>query len=197
LSKLATKQGKLFVISGPSGSGKTTLARGLLKDRTLKNKLAASVSFTTRPRRPGEKNGEDYFFISQKDFKQGLKEKKFLEWTKYLGYYYGTSRDFVQESLGEGRNMVLCLDVAGARQVKRIFPAETKTIFISSPVETLAQRIKQRCAKTKEEEIRKRTRLARREIAASGEYDYRIVNSKLDQSKKKIKEIIWRQLRTH
>ena len=91
------REGKIFVISGPSGSGKTTLRDCLLKDKKVKSLFAKSVSFTTREKRTAEIEGRDYFYISEKEFKKKLRAKKILEWTKYLGYYYATPRDFVSQ----------------------------------------------------------------------------------------------------
>ena len=120
--KADIKKGKIFVISGPSGSGKTTLAQSLLKDRKLKKKIARSVSFTTRPKRSGEKNRKDYFFIGKNDFKEKLKSKKILEWTRYLGYYYGTAKDFFEAQLVKSKAVVLCLDLKGAARIKKLYP---------------------------------------------------------------------------
>ncbi|MBU0709962.1 MAG: guanylate kinase, partial [Candidatus Omnitrophica bacterium] len=102
----------IFVISGPSGSGKTTLRDKLLEDQELiREGLTKSVSLTTRPRREGERNRQDYSFITEKQFKLKLKGKKILEWTKYLGYHYATPRDFVEQQLKRGKSVILCLDL--------------------------------------------------------------------------------------
>jgi len=97
--KSIKKQSFLFIVSGPSGSGKTTLASSVLKSPELKNRLIKSISLTTRPRRPGEKDKKDYFFVPEERFKKLLKAKKILEWTRYLGYYYATPKDFVESQL--------------------------------------------------------------------------------------------------
>jgi len=188
------KRGKIFVISGPSGSGKTTLLENLLKDKELKGKLAKSTSLTTRPKRSGEKSGEHYFFIKKDDFRERLKAKKILEWTKYLGYYYATPRDFVEEQLKKGKHIALCLDVKGASAVKKLYPRNTMTIFISAPsLDELKGRIEGRCNKTKKEEIRQRLRLARKEIEASSKYDYCLMNENLQQAVKGLRDIILRE----
>jgi guanylate kinase len=184
-------RGKIFVISGPSGSGKTTLIKGVLKDKRLKKKLVRSISFTTRPVRPVEKHKSDYFFISQAEFKRALRAKKILEWTKYLGYYYGTPKDFVDGHLNKLDGILLCLDVVGARKVKKIYPGNTVTIFVLPPsLDTLPKRIKQRCCGTDREEIKKRIQAAKEEIAASRKYDYKIVNRDLGLALKELKGII-------
>lgn len=138
------------MISGPSGSGKTTLANSLLSDKMLGRALVRSISFTTRPKRTGEKDHKDYFFITKEEFQQKLKNKKILEWTKYLGYYYGTSREFVDGELQKGKSIVFCLDLKGAVKLKEIYPKETVTVFVkASTFDELRQRISKRCSKTK------------------------------------------------
>lgn len=140
----------IFVISGPSGSGKTTLAGNLLKTKQLKHKLVKPVSFTTRPRRPDEKDGRDYFFIAEREFRQKKQEKKFLEWTRYLGYYYATSRDSLQRYLKQARHIILCLDLKGAFQIRKFYPKKTVLIFVMPPsLEALRQRIQIRRCQTK------------------------------------------------
>jgi len=187
--------GKIFVISGPSGSGKTTLVKAVLGDTLLKGKMARSVSFTTRPPRSGEKDTRDYFFISEQEFKKKLREKKILEWTNYLGYYYGTPQDFVEKQLRKSRGMIFCIDFKGTMRIRRIFPRDTVTIFIlPSSIEELSKRIHKRCSKTKEEEIQKRLRLAEREVALSKKYDYRLVNEDLDKTIGELKGIILQEL---
>lgn len=180
-------KGLIFVISGPSGSGKTTLLKNLLKDRQLKKKLTKSVSFTTRPKRSGEREKRDYFFITEPQFKQELKAKKILEWTRYLGYYYATPRDFVEKQLKKDKHIILCLDLKGASRVKRLYPGNTVLIFIIPPsLGTLRERIGRRCNKTKKEEIRKRLKLAKAELRACRRYDYCLVNKNLQQAVKEL-----------
>lgn len=189
--KVRRKSGLIFIISGPSGSGKTTLLKSLLEAKPLKNKLVKSISFTTRPKRWDEKNGKDYFFISEREFQQKRKDKKFLEWTRYLGYYYATPKDFIERYLGKGRHIVLCLDLKGALKIKRLYPNNTVTIFVMSPsLEALRERIKKRSKKIKSTEIRQRISLAKKELAAACRYDYRMVNKDLRGAVGELKEII-------
>lgn len=181
----------VFVVSGPSGSGKTTLLQGLLKDKKLSRKLAKSISLTTRPKRSNERQGRDYFFVSEKRFKQKLRAKKILEWTKYLGYYYATPKAFVDKKIAQGKHLILCLDFKGAQAVKKLYPKHAATIFVAPPsLGTLQKRIGQRCHKTRQEEIRQRLRLAKEEVRVASRYDYRIVNNKLEQAVKGLKKII-------
>ncbi|MFA5410725.1 MAG: guanylate kinase [Candidatus Omnitrophota bacterium] len=184
-------KGLIFVISGPSGSGKTTLASNIVKDKTLRKKLRKPVSFTTRFRRSKEKNGRDYFFISEKEFQKQRRGKKILEWTKYLGYYYATPRDFIERELKKGRHIILCLDLKGALKVKRLYSGNTITFFIMPPsLRELHKRIKKRCKRTKHEEVRRRLGLARREIQAARRYDYCLVNKNLREVTGRLKRII-------
>lgn len=189
------KGGLIFVISGPSGTGKTTLIKSLLKDKDIKRILKKSISFTTRPKRMNEKDGKDYFFITQDKFKELLKRKKILEWTKYLDYYYATPKDYLNEQLRKARHVVLCLDTKGAARIKRLYPHNTVTIFILPPkIETLRQRIRLRSKRAREKNLLKRLSLAKREIAASVGYDYRIVNDDLRVALKKLKDIVTGQI---
>jgi len=191
------KQGLIFIISGPSGSGKTTLAEKLLGNKTLKNKLARSISFTTRPRRSGEQDKKDYFFISEKRFQQEQKAKKIIEWTKYLGYYYATPKEFIERQLNKAKHIILCLDLKGAFTVKRQYPENTVTVFVLPPsLDTLLHRITARCNKTKEEEVKQRLTLAQQELSAADKYDYCVVNKDLNQAVKQLQGIILNEV-TH
>jgi guanylate kinase len=189
------KKGLIFVVSGPSGSGKTTLLEKVLRDRKLKKGLIKSVSFTTRKARSQERDKRDYFFITEKEFKRKLRAKKILEWTKYLGYYYATPKDFVEKELKAGRHIILCLDLRGALKIKRLYPKNTVTIFILPPsLATLKTRIKGRCVKTKDEEIRQRLVLAREELSVCHKYDYCLVNKHLPQAIKQLRGTIIKEI---
>jgi len=184
-------RGKIFVISGPSGSGKTTLAASLLKDPDLRLKLCRSISVTTRLPRTGEHNKRDYFFIGEAEFKRRLKAKKILEWTTYLGYYYGTDKDFVEDRLLRYEGIVLCLDVVGAMRLKRMYQKRAVTIFVLPPSrKELYRRIRQRSSSTPEHEIAGRLAVARDEIKAAKDYDYRLVNRDLTKAIERLKRIV-------
>jgi guanylate kinase len=194
-SSVRTKKGIVFVLSGPSGSGKTTLAQALLKDKKFYGILEKSVSFTTRPRRRGEKDGRDYFFINEPEFRLARKAQKVLEWTRYLGYYYGTARDFVDSRLENFRSLVLCLDLKGAARIKELYPKNSTTIFIMPPsLEELARRIENRHRETSRKEIAKRLRLAKKEMARVKDFDFCVVNADLAQAVKKLKKIIVKKI---
>ena len=184
-------KGAVFVISGPSGSGKTTLLKKLLQSKTLKAKLVKSVSLTTRPRRTGEREGRDYFFVTPEQFRKARKDKKILEWTRYLGYYYATPKGYVDLQLSRGRSMALCLDLRGALRLKRIYQERTVTIFVLPPsVKALQRRIEKRCQKTKKDEICRRVRFSREELSACSRYDYCVLNSDLRQAVKELRRIV-------
>jgi len=185
------KKGLIFVISGPSGSGKTTLAQKLTCSKALKNKLIKSVSFTTRPKRQGETDKRDYFFISDKEFREKRKAKKILEWTEYLDYYYATPKEFVDRQLDQGKHILLCLDFKGALKVKRLYPQNIITVFVMPPsLMTLQDRIRKRCRQTKKGEIKQRLKLARQELAVAKQYDYCLINRDLKQAVRELQGII-------
>jgi guanylate kinase len=195
-SKLALqKKGIIFVFSGPSGSGKTTLAQAVLADKKFSGRLEKSISFTTRPRRRGEKPRKDYFFISETEFRRGQKTQKILEWTRYLGYYYGTAREFVDSRLENCRSLILCLDLKGAARIKALYPKSSVTVFIMPPsLEELARRIENRHRETNKLEIAKRLRLAKQEMACAKEFDFCVINSDLAQAVKELKGIIAKKI---
>jgi guanylate kinase len=186
-------KGAIIVLSGPSGSGKTTLAEMLVREPSLRKKLCRSISFTTRPRRTGERDKRDYFFISEAEFRRKRKAKKILEWTRYLGYYYGTDRDFLEDRLRIFRGIVLCLDVVGALRVKRMFPSRAVIIFVLPPsVKELYRRIRSRAASTTETEINRRLAAAREEVKAARAYDYRVKNKDLRKAIERLTRIVRR-----
>ena len=188
-------RGLIFVISGPSGSGKTTLRDNLFKDRELRKRLVKSVSLTTRKKRSGERSGRDYLFITKDEFNRRLKQKKILEWTRYLGYYYATPRDFVEKQLKAGKNIALCLDLKGVVYINRLYPKNSVSIFILPPsLLALRKRIEGRCSKTKKEEIGERLKLAEKELRACAKYDYSLVNKNLTKATKELKDIVLKEL---
>lgn len=190
------KKGLVFVVSGPSGSGKTTLLSRLSRDRAMKKVFAKSVSLTTRPPRSKERNGRDYFFVSTKDFLRLRRQKKLLEWTRFLGYYYATPREFVERQLRAGRNIFLCLDIRGGRSIKRAFPRQSVTIFILPPaLGELKKRIQKRCGNTRAQEIAWRLGLAAEELSVAKEYDYCLLNDSLKRATDELKGIVNKEIR--
>ncbi len=185
------RSGKIFVFSGPSGSGKTTLRDLIIKDPVFSRKFIKSVSFTTRPKRKGEKEGADYYFITKDEFLRLKKAGKILEWTKYLENYYGTSRDFISQSLKKGKSLILCLDFKGFLNVKRFYKENTVGIFVLPPsIKELRKRIVKRSSGTLEKELGKRLSLAVKEIKNAPKYDYAFRNINLNNSVNRLKGII-------
>ena len=186
-----TKKGLIFIISGPSGSGKTTLAKKILKQPQFKNKFIKSVSFTTRPKRPGERQGRSYLFVSASEFQRLLKAKKILEHTRYLGYYYGTPSSLLEQAIKKGLHIILCLDIKGALFLKRKYPDRTVTIFVKPPsLSIVKERILGRGAKTKPAELASRLQLASKELSYVNHYDYCLINDNLSKAVKEAEAII-------
>ena len=170
--------GKLIVITGPSGVGKGTLVKLLLQRHP---QLQVSTSATTRQPRLGEQHGVDYFFLSKEDFETAIHNQELLEWAEYAGNYYGTPKAGVIEQIVAGNYILLEIELAGARAIANIF-LEAIRIFIMPPsIEELEQRIRTRGTNT-EESIARRLEIARREIAASDEFDFKIINNDLDSA---------------
>jgi len=175
----------LFVITGPSGSGKSTLVRQVLKE--LKN-VEFSVSLTTRKKRTDEKEGEDYYFVSEERFKQLIQEKMLMEWTVIHGHYYGTAKREIEKK-GIRNDLILDIDVQGAKQTK----AKAKKavfIFILPPI---FQELKRRLEKRGEESaeaIQIRMNQAKKEIRHYHEFDYVIVNDDLKRAAADLKAIV-------
>jgi guanylate kinase len=179
-------RGQLFVVSAPSGTGKTTVVERLVQ---IFPDLALSRSYTSRSLRAGEKDGVDYNFITRAQFEAMIAEDAFLEWADVFGNLYGTCKADAERELVTGRDLVLVIDVQGARQV-RANGANTVGIFVLPPsFEALEQRLRGR-SKDSEEAIRKRLATARREIRAVAEYEYVIVNDELDACVDRLRAII-------
>jgi len=180
------KKGKLVVISGPSGIGKTTICNHLLK---LLPNLEYSISFTTRSPRRGEKDGRDYFFVSREEFQRRIKDNLFLEHAQVFDNFYGTSRNWVLEKLNQGKDIMLSIDVQGAAKIKKNYP-ESILIFLMPPsLKVLEERLKKR-ATDDEREMKKRLSMAKDEMAEVAKYDYVVINDKVEDAVKEIKDII-------
>jgi len=196
VKKEKNTSGKIFVISGPSGSGKTTLLTSLIKDKKISKLLTKSCSVTTRPKRSKEKEGKDYFFVSKADFRNLVKTKKILEWTKYLGYYYGTPRGPLESQLARGKSLGLCLDLKGARILKKIYPENTITVFVLPPsLDVLKNRIQNRCRQTNKNEVTQRIGLARKELLATSSFDHCIMNQNLKVALRELKKIFFQAIK--
>ncbi len=181
-----SNKGNLIVISAPSGSGKTSLANRALEEIP---KLKFSVSHTTRKPRPGERDQVEYFFVSEKEFEEMIGKDTFLEHARVYGNYYGTSRAFVDEQLSVGYDVLLDLDVQGAAQVKKSYP-EAVLVFVFPPsLEVLKTRLKNR-GLDDPSIIDERLRIAKKEIRYYTDYQYVIINRKIEESLVELKSII-------
>ena len=182
-------RGDLFVISAPSGAGKSTLCSMLVKE--LDN-IAFSISHTTRSPRPGEINGKDYYFVSEQEFEQLVAEDAFLEWARVHGNFYGTHRAHVMEKLSQGTDVILDIDVQGAKQVKKRLPGAV-TIFILPPSwQVLEERLTKRGSEDKEK-IKLRLQNAMKEMEEVTNYQYTVVNDVLEVAFGQLKAIVLAQ----
>ena len=187
--------GILFIISAPSGSGKSTLTNEI---RRILPNLEFSISYTTRPPRGSEQSGREYFFISREEFERMIREDEFLEYAEVFGNYYGTAKRFLREAMARGHDLLLDIDVKGAAQVKRKLP-DAVSIFILPPSrEELERRLRRRSeaddelqrkllgpgarSVNTEDIIQRRLQTASREIENFAQYDYILVNDRLEQS---------------
>ena len=176
----------IFIVSAPSGSGKSTLVTRLLN--TVPG-LMFSVSYTTRPLRGHEKDGESYHFVTRGEFEAMVAREEFLEWAQVFGNYYGTHRGILEAAREQGRDLVLDIDVQGARQLKSQIP-EAVTVFILAPSrQTLEERLRAR-DEDKEEVIQRRLRDAAEEIRNYEAYDYVLINRDLDCSDAVMRSIV-------
>lgn len=179
-------KGSLFVISAPSGAGKTTVCHRVLESIP---DLAYSISHTTRPPRYGEKDGVDYFFVSEDEFLCMRESGDFLEWALVHNNYYGTAKRQISDCLGSGKDILLDIDVQGARQVRDQL-SEAILIFILPPSwEVLEERLRKRQSDD-EEALKLRMSNARSEVRAVREYDYVIINDDLDEAVRNFKAIV-------
>jgi len=187
-------RGKIIILSGPSGSGKTTLHKKLLLSKRLKGHLVASVSVTTRTRRSGERTGRDYLFISKKQFIYKKNAGHLLEWQKVFDNYYGTPKKNIASLLKKGKNVLLCIDVKGARVVRRLY-RDAISIFIAAPSwNELKRRLIKRASETKET-LDLRLKIARKEMEEAKYYDYIVVNDSVQKALKSLVTIICREIK--
>jgi guanylate kinase len=180
------RRGTLFVVSAPSGAGKTTLCREV---RLRLPDLAYSVSYTTRPPRPGEIDGTDFHFVTEAEFQRLRERGEFAEWAVVHGQLYGTRARVLESTLGEGRDILLDIDTQGAGQLRRRY-AEAVLVFIVAPsLAELEQRLRERRANNPGD-IARRLARAREEIAMWRQYDYLIVNRDVKEAAEQLTAIV-------
>jgi guanylate kinase len=181
------RRGVMFVISSPSGAGKTTLCRRIISEVPG---VQLSISATTRPARPGERDGADYHFVNEDKFQDMIDRDEFLEWAQVFKNYYGTPRSEVEARLVAGTDVVFDVDWQGARALKTIRPGDVVSVFILPPsLSQLKQRLEGRPGAT-EKSVQSRLDGAGQDILRWGEYDYAIVNDNLDTAFNELKAIL-------
>ncbi len=185
---MGERKGKLVIVSGPSGSGKTTLVARL--KQLEPQRLWVSVSATTRPPRPGEKNGQSYWFVSPQEFQQMIRQGELLEWAEvYPGIFYGTPRRPVEEHLAQGKWVLLEIDVQGAQQVLKRFP-QAVTIFVRPRTwEQLQQRLRRRGTEDPQA-LQKRLQVAQREWNQAHLYKHQVINDKIEDAVQEMLRIL-------
>ena len=181
-----SRTGLLFIVSAPSGTGKTTLVERLVQ--ILPN-LRMSRSYTSRPARPGERSGVDYNFVTRAAFDEMVRRREFLEWADVFGNCYGTSAVDTEQLLADGQDVVLVIDVQGARQVRQRAIDHTAIFVLPPSFRVLEQRLRGRSQDT-EEQMQRRLATARAEVGSYGEYDYVVVNDQLESTVVRLQEII-------
>lgn len=179
-------KGLVFVLSAPSGGGKTSLCKGAVD---FFGDIVHSVSYTTRPPRPGETHGRDYFFVSRQEFQDMVAGDDFLEWAQVFGHLYGTAASTLRSVIEAGKDVILDIDIEGARQLRRRLPESIHIFLLPPSFQVLEKRLRGR-GSDPEPVIRERLRAVRAEISHYREYHYLIVNRDLEESNLQLRAII-------
>ena len=179
-------QKKLIILTGPSGVGKGTIIKEIL---SKEKNIWLSISATTREPREGEKEGENYYFLSQEKFREMIEQNLFLEWAQFAGNYYGTPLSSVNEKIKKGFTVLLEIEVEGAKQIKEKFPNSLSIFLLPPDKAELERRIRNRGTE-KEEAIKKRLLRANYEISASNKFDFALTNDDVDQTAKRIIKLV-------
>lgn len=184
---MVSDKGLLIVLSGPSGVGKGTVRKAIFDHPETNFKY--SISMTTRQKREGERDGIDYFFKSHEEFETLIEQDKFIEYAEYVGNYYGTPVDYVKETIADGHDVFLEIEVEGAKQVREKFP-DALFIFLAPP--TLAQLEERLIGRgtDSQEVISHRIKEARRELSLMNLYDYVVINDDVGTARQKIQCIV-------
>ena len=187
MSIVIPRRGFMFILSSPSGAGKTTIASKLLESSS---DLVLSVSFTTRPKRKSEVDGEDYYFVDHNTFETMVKTNQFIEHAKVFGHYYGTPRASIEKELSQGKDILFDIDWQGAQQMRQSASGDVVTVFILPPsMQALEERLRRR-DEDSEEVVNHRMDKAAEEMSHWGEYSYVVINNDLEQSVEHVKSIL-------
>ena len=179
-------QKKLIILTGPSGVGKGTVVKEILgKDKNI----WLSISATTRKPREGEKEGENYYFLNQKKFKEMIAQNLFLEWAQFAGNFYGTPLSSVNQKINNGYTVLLEIEVEGAKQIKQKFPNSISIFLLPPNKAELERRIRNRGTE-KEDAIKERLSRANYEISSSNQFDFELTNHKVDETARRIIKLI-------
>jgi len=180
---------KIIIISGPSGAGKTTLLKKIFLKRNIHRSFLRSVSYTTRQKRRGERDGKDYYFVDKETFHALIRKKFFLEYQKVLNDYYGTPKYFLEEAGSQGKDLILCIDVKGGMYLERNAKRDKiATIFISAPTAVeLSRRLRKRGDSAI---VGKRAALAKKELQFVKVYDYLIINQNLKEALRLLEAVL-------
>jgi guanylate kinase len=192
-------RGNLFIVSSPSGGGKTTLIQRLIA-KPPGDPLHFSVSHTTRPRRAGEKNGREYYFVTDEEFRKMARRGAFLEHNRVHGCRYGTSRAEVLPRLARGEDVVLDIDVQGARDIRKSYPKAVSIFIVPPDLKELEHRLRKRGldrGREEEEEIRRRLKTARAEVRKAQDFQYVIVNEDVNRATIELQSIVRAARVTH
>ena len=183
---MENQKGKIVAISAPSGSGKTTIVRRILKDIP---ELIFSVSATTRKRRKDEKEGADYYFITENEFKKKIDNNEFIEWEKFYDYYYGTYKKVVDIAVNDGKTVILEVDVKGALSLKRIYPDAVLIYIVPPSFDEIVNRLVKR--KTEDHaDLQKRIDRAKMELELKDKFDYFVDNTELEKAVEETESLI-------
>lgn len=183
---METVRRKILVFSAPSGAGKTTIVKEILKTFP---QIIFSISATTRPKRETEKDGVEYFFLTEEEFKNRIEKEDFIEWEKFYDYYYGTLKSFIVGNIKAGKSVLLELDVKGALTIKRLYHY-AHLIYISPPsFEELIKRLRQRNTES-ESDFLKRIERSKMELSLKDQFDYIIENKHLETAINEAKSLV-------
>lgn len=180
------KKGNIFIVTAPSGAGKTTLVTALL---AADAHIELSISYTTRAPRGGETNGREYHFVTEETFLAMQAQGDFLEWAQVYGNYYGTSKSWIEQRLASGVDILLEIDVQGARQVRELFPQALSVFILPPSARVLEARLRGR-ASDAPEQIARRLAAAKEEMQHVNEFDYWVINHQVDEAVRDITSIV-------